>query len=203
MPDRSHHALLVIDVQNDFLNDVPNPDTYRRSLEQLLSFCRTSGIMVYHLRVSRETDRSNWMPFEILRGRAPGIRDTVGAETPPWAEAITGEPVIYKDALDGFLRTDLDDRLHAAGIRHVLIAGLVTSVCVLATSMAAVQRGYLVTVVSDCVADEEPDHLDTLQRYGGFVFGVVQSWEIADARGAFDTQIRDLDHKRQGPGRSS
>lgn len=55
MPDWSHHALLVIDVQNDFLNDVPNPETYRHSLEQLLSFCRTSEITVYHLRVSRET----------------------------------------------------------------------------------------------------------------------------------------------------
>jgi len=184
MPHRMRHALLVVDVQNDFLNDVPDPEAYRRSITSLLSYCRGNGIGVYHLRVHRETDRSNWMPFEMLRDRAPCIRGTVGAETPHWAEALPGEPVIQKDTFDGFLGTDLDERLRAAGITHVLVAGLVTSVCVLMTALAAMQRGYLVTVVRDCVADEEPDHSDTLKRYGDFFSGVASSREIA---GGYDT----------------
>ncbi len=74
MTDWRRHGLLVIDVQNDFLNDVPDPQVYRRSLEWLLSYCRDGGIGVYHVRVCREPDRSNWMPFEMLRGGAPCLR---------------------------------------------------------------------------------------------------------------------------------
>lgn len=182
----TRHALLVVDVQNDFLNDVPDPEAYRRSVTSLLWYCRGTGIGVYHLRVSREVDRSNWLPFEMRRDRAPCIRGTVGAETPQWAEALPDEPVIQKDAFDGFLGTDLEERLRTAGITHVLLAGLVTSVCVLITALAAMQRGFLVTVVRDCVADEEPDHFDTLNRYGGFFFGVTSSREIA---GGYDAEI--------------
>lgn len=189
MPRRTCQALLVVDVQNDFLNDVPDPEAYRRSMTALLSYCRGNGIGVYHLRVYREADRSNWMPFEMLRDRTPCIGGTAGAETPQWAEALPGEPVIQKDTFDGFLGTDLDERLRAAGITHVLVAGLVTSVCVLITALAAMQRGYLVTVVRDCVADDEPDHSDTLQRYGGFLFGVASSREIAEALPAMEAYM--------------
>lgn len=189
MTDWRHHGLLVVDVQNDFLKDVPDPHSFRQSLEWLLAYCRNSGMAVYHLRVCREPDRSNWMPFEILRGRAPCLRETTGAETPEWAAALPDEPVIQKDTFDGFLRTDLDGRLHSSGIRHLFVAGLVTSVCILTTAMAAMQRGYLVTVVRDCVADEEPDHSDTLRRYGEFVFDVVSSREISDLHGILETRI--------------
>ncbi len=192
MPHLTRHALLVVDVQNDFLNDVSDPEAYRRSTTSLLSSCRGTGIGVYHLRVYRETDRSNWMPFEMLRGRAPCIRGTVGAETPQWAEALPDEPVIQKDTFDGFLGTDLDERLRTADITHVLVAGLVTSVCVLITALAAMQRGYLVTIVRDCVADEEPDHSDTLNRYGGFLFGVASSREIAESLPALEAQMDGL-----------
>jgi nicotinamidase-related amidase len=189
MTDWKRHGLLVIDVQNDFLNYVPDPQAYRRSLEGLLSYCRNSGIGVYHLRVYHEADRSNWMPFEILRDGAPCIRGTTGTETPKWAAALPDEPVMQKDTFDGFLRTDLDQRLHGNGIRHLFVAGLVTSICVLTTAMAAMQRGYLVTVVGDCVADEEPDHADTLRRYGGFVFDVVSSRKIPGMYEVLETRI--------------
>jgi nicotinamidase-related amidase len=192
MTEWRHHGLLVVDVQNDFLKDVPDPHSYRQSLEWLLAYCRGSGMAVYHLRVYREPDRSNWMPFEILRGRAPCLRETAGVETPEWASALPDEPVIRKDTFDGFLRTDLDERLRGRGIRHLFVAGLVTSVCVLITAMAAMQRGFLVTVVRDCVADEEPDHSETLRRYGGFAFDVVSSRDVPGMHRVLETRIGEM-----------
>jgi nicotinamidase-related amidase len=185
----NRHALLVIDLQNDFLNDVPDPERYRRSVERLLGYCRTEGIGIYHLRVRKEPDRSNWMPFEVLRGRAPCIRGTIGAETPRWGEACGDEPVIPKDTFDGFLGTDLDARLRDAGVGHLFVSGLVTSVCVLTTAIAAMQRGYLVTVVRDCVADAEPDHTETIGRYGGFVFSTAPSRELPDLHPLLEARL--------------
>jgi nicotinamidase-related amidase len=178
MSEWKRHALLAVDIQNDFLTDIPDPGTFRRSVESVLGYCRDHGVRVYHLRVKREQDRSNWLPFERLRGRAPCVQGTRGAETPEWAEATSDEPVIEKAGFDVFLGTDLEERLRADGIEHVFVAGLVTSVCILVTAIAAVQRGFLVTVLTDCVSDEEPDHSDTLRRYGDSIFDTRSSHEM-------------------------
>jgi nicotinamidase-related amidase len=60
--------------------------------------------------------------------------------------------------------------LQSRGKRFVLTAGLVTSVCVLFTTVSAAQRGYLAAVVEDCCADHPQRHEQTLETYQ-FIFG--------------------------------
>ncbi|MEQ1699119.1 MAG: isochorismatase family protein [Ilumatobacteraceae bacterium] len=74
-------------------------------------------------------------------------------------------------------------------MRGLLVAGLITSTCVLFTAATATQLGYLVTVLSDCTADSEGAHATTLARYR-FVFETATSTEIADRRGTRDEQLR-------------
>jgi nicotinamidase-related amidase len=73
----------------------------------------------------------------------------------------------------------------------VLIAGLVTSTCVLFTAATATQLGYLVTVLSDCCSDFEDAHSATLAAYP-FVFDVAHSTEIGARRDRWDAQLQTM-----------
>jgi nicotinamidase-related amidase len=94
-------------------------------------------------------------PVGILRA----IRDvgafragTRGGATIPELEAL-GERVVSvpgKRGLNAFSNTDLDHYLRERGVRDVVLAGVVTAVCIDSTGRSAFERGYRVTVLSDC-----------------------------------------------------
>ncbi len=77
---------------------------------------------------------------------------TSGADTIPQLAAF-GDRITYvtgKVGFNAFSNTTLDDVLKARGIRHVLVAGMVTSLCIDSTGRAAYERGYDVRILSDC-----------------------------------------------------
>jgi nicotinamidase-related amidase len=55
-----------------------------------------------------------------------------------------------KRGLNAFAETHLNETLRARGIKDVVLAGAVTSVCIDSTARSAHERGYRVTVLSDC-----------------------------------------------------
>ena len=57
-----------------------------------------------------------------------------------------------KRGLNAFSNTDLDATLKEREITDVVIAGVVTSICIDSTGRAAHERGYRVSVVKDCTA---------------------------------------------------
>lgn len=57
-----------------------------------------------------------------------------------------------KRGLNAFSNTELDSLLRERGVEHVALAGVVTSICIDSTGRAAHERGYQVTVLSDCTA---------------------------------------------------
>ena len=79
---------------------------------------------------------------------------SAGADTIPEVLAY-GDRIRYvsgKVGFNGFANTELDAVLRAQGIRDVLLAGMVTSLCIDSTGRAAYERGYSVTVLSDCTS---------------------------------------------------
>ena len=80
-----------------------------------------------------------------------------------------GEKVIIKRTFDGFHNPELQSYLQENKKQFILVAGLVTSVCLLLTAANAAQRGYLVGMVEDCCGDEPEAHRQTLERYP-FIF---------------------------------
>jgi nicotinamidase-related amidase len=164
-------ALLLIDAQHDFW-----PDEFAQSfphfptrMAQLLSFCRNVGLEMIHLRAIFSADMSDWMVRYKLRKRIPCIEGTQGAVTLPFAEELPGEKVIVKQAFDGFQNPELFQYLQGRGKQFLLTAGLVTSTCVLFTTVSAAQKGFLTAVVEDCCADEPLLHEGTLETYQ-FIF---------------------------------
>lgn len=83
---------------------------------------------------------------------------TPGAQDIPALTAF-GDRIQYvkgKVGFNAFSDTLLDDVLKAKGIRQVLLAGMVTSLCIDSTGRAAYERGYSVTVLSDCTSARTP-----------------------------------------------
>lgn len=165
--DWSAFVLLLIDMQSDSWEPAFNeafPD-YCQRVRELLAFCRANGIEVVHIRAEFAPDRSDWMAPYIVKGRIPYRCGTPGVETLPYAAPIAGEQVFVKHTFDAFCDPALEAYLRERGTRFVLTAGLLTSVCVLFTTVSAMQRGFMVAVVEDCCADAPAVHAQTLDHY--------------------------------------
>lgn len=79
---------------------------------------------------------------------------TKGAEAIPELLQFGGRiiEVRGKRGLNAFSNTDLDNLFEQRGISHVVLGGVVTSICVDSTGRAAYESGYKVSILSDCTS---------------------------------------------------
>jgi nicotinamidase/pyrazinamidase len=153
-------ALVVVDVQNDFLPGgalgVPAGDEVIPVLNRYLGEWRARGLPVFATR--------DWHPpghcsFRERGGPWPPhcVAETLGArfasalDLPPTTVVISKATTVDQDAYSGFQGTDLDDRLRRAGVRRVFVGGLATDYCVVSTVRDALARGYRTVVLADAV----------------------------------------------------
>ena len=130
--------------------------------DTLMKACRAAGIPVVHI-VTRYRDseeiRSN--PFWRTRAEDPSnTRKNVlvhnldglpGCTIMPQLHDPEDRVVDTKKRYDCFIGTDLDFHLRAHGINTLIMTGVNTNSCVLATAVAANVKDYAVIVASDCV----------------------------------------------------
>ena len=186
-------ALLLVDVQQDFWPErlAEHFPDFPDNVSRLLETCRSQGLEVVHLRASFQPDMSDWMPRYRLRGRIPCIAGTEGVAVLPFAHEEPGEKVILKQTFGGFHNPELGRYLHDRRKRFLLVAGLVTSTCVLFTASSATQLGFLCAVVEDCCADEPVAHQQTLDRYR-FIFDLAPSDRLVDLHSDWSEQLASL-----------
>lgn len=80
------------------------------------------------------------------------------AETIPELLAF-GDRVVHvngKQGFNAFSNTDLETTLQERGITHLALAGMTTSLCIDSMGRAAYERGYSVSILSDCVSARTP-----------------------------------------------
>lgn len=176
--DWSKHAVLLIDVQNDSLDNTADFPAFQDNITGLLSLARRTGIEVIHIRVTfKEGDSNAW------------VEGTYGAEPAPFAQDTPDEKVFYKHWIDGFYNTGLEEYLKAKQIQHVLCAGLATPICVVIKALSAQQRGFLTTIVRDCCAAPKKSHDFALEIYGGFVDDVIDFEEITEKHARWEEKM--------------
>ena len=138
-------GLLIIDIQRDYFPGgaypLVEPEAAAGAARSVLDAFRDAGEPVVHLKHVWDEPEATFM--------RPG---TVGVEIHPLVEPAEGEPVIEKAAPNGFVDTGLEERLRAAGIDSLVVAGMMSSMCVDATVRAAGDLGFDVTVVHDACA---------------------------------------------------
>lgn len=153
-------ALLIVDVQNDFLPGgslaVRRGDEVVPVLNRYVRAFEAHGLPLYATR--------DWHPERHCSFHAQGgpwpphcMAGTRGAEfaaqlsLPPSAVIISKATTPEKDAYSGFQDTDLDQRLRAAAVRRLFIGGLATDYCVLNTVRDALRLGYEVFLLTDAI----------------------------------------------------
>ncbi|KRC59353.1 Isochorismatase [Agromyces sp. Root81] len=138
-------ALIIVDIQRDYFDGgahpLVGPDAAAASAARLLAAFRSAGDPVVH--VQHVWDAPDAAFFR------PG---TPGVEIHPAVVPLPGEPVVTKAAPNSFLGTDLGERLAAAGADELVVAGMMSSMCVDATVRAASDLGFGVTVAHDACA---------------------------------------------------
>ena len=196
--DLAHTALIIIDMQRDFLepggfgetlgNDVSRLQAAVAPCKAVLDAAREAKMLVIHTREGHRPDLSDAAPAKVERG-APSKR--IGDEGPmgrilvrgePGHDIIrelypaAGEPVIDKPGKGAFYETDLGSMLKNRGIENLLVCGVTTEVCVNTTVREANDRGYRCVVVGDACASYFPEFhemgLKMIKAQGG-IFGWV------------------------------
>nr|WP_229327592.1 isochorismatase family protein [Streptomyces sp. UNOC14_S4] len=132
-------ALVLVDAQVAFLSGaeaVPDAERLVERLATLLERARDAGAVVVHLRNDGE----------------PGAVDEPGA--PGWPlffPVVTSrhEHVVRKADDDGFDGTELGPLLERHGVRRVVIAGVLSEMCVSATALGALDAGLEVVLPHD------------------------------------------------------
>jgi nicotinamidase/pyrazinamidase len=164
----AHDALIVVDVQVDFLPGgrlaVPDGDAVVPVLNRYLAAFAARGLPVYATRDWHPADHCSfrarggpWPPHCIAD--SPGARFAAGLALPPATTVVSKATTADTDAYSGFEGTDLDARLRTAGVRRVLVGGLATDYCVLNTVRDARRLGYEVCLLRDAIraVNVQPD----------------------------------------------
>ena len=154
------HALLIVDVQNDFLPGgslaVPHGDEVIPVLNRYIALARSRGVPVF---ASRDWHPGNHCSFRAHGGPWPEhcVAGTPGAAFAPGLELPRDAVIISKamredaDAYSSFEGTDLAPRLRKLGVKHVLVGGLATDYCVLHTVRDALKSGFEVLLLQDAI----------------------------------------------------
>lgn len=164
-------ALLVIDMQRDFLLDGGFGHIQGGSLEavqasitptqRLLDTCRQAGMAIFHTREGHKPDLSDCPSSKLLRQAAsPGnrqhkkvigdvgdmgrllIRGEYGHDIVDDLQPHPGEVVIDKPGKGAFWNTMLLQKLKAKAISHLIVCGVTSECCFATTIREANDRGF-------------------------------------------------------------
>ncbi len=174
-------ALLVIDMQRDFLDpngmcgvlgeDVAQLQVIVPILRRTLDAARRAGLKIIHTREGYVADLSDVHAAKAERGGVGQegplgrflIRGEAGQDFIADLQPAQGEEVIDKPGFSSFYRTDLQSRLEAAGITHLVLSGVTAQCCVHSTLRDAVDRGFICLTLADgCAAFDQSLHQATL-----------------------------------------
>lgn len=150
MPDT---ALVVIDIQNDYFPggamELEGADAAGEKAGATLRRFREQNLPILHVR-----------HLSVRPGATFFLPGTRGAEIHPSVQPLGGEPVIEKNFPNSFRGTALEQHLKDAGVKNLVVAGMMTHMCVDATVRHAADLGYKITLLADACATRA-------QTYGG------------------------------------
>jgi nicotinamidase-related amidase len=144
-------ALLLIDLQNDYFDDgkmplVGSADAVAEAA-RLLAAARAATLPVIHIQ-----------HLSVRPGAPFFVPDTTGVEIHPAVTPAVGEPLMQKNFPNAFRKTPLEAYLREQGINHLIVAGMMTHMCIDTSVRAAFDLGFRVTLAHDACATRNLTH---------------------------------------------
>jgi ureidoacrylate peracid hydrolase len=200
--DPSVAALIVVDVQNDFVSaegsagkrgeDVTAALSMVPRLIRLIDEARHVGLTIIYIKTTHSewTDAPSWIYRSSQKSGLNTCREgSWGAEFHEGISPLPSERVVIKHRYSAFINTDLNTVLRARGVQSVLVTGVATNVCVETTARDAYMFDYYVTLVEDCAAAYEAKlhraTLENIRRHFGLVASsdeIIDSWRALEKR---------------------
>ena len=138
-------ALIIIDIQNDYfpggkMELEGSPEASLQAAKLLETF-RAKGMPLVHIQhVSNRPGASFFLP------------DTEGVMIHAKVAPRAGETVLQKNFPNSFRGTGLLEHLRGLGADHLVIAGMMTHMCVDASTRAAFDLGFSCSLAHDACA---------------------------------------------------
>lgn len=140
-----HTALLLVDIQNDYFAggdwELYQMEQAAEKAASLLNAARSAGGAAIHIR---HVNPSAKAPFFRRGTRGAGIHHSVAPQH--------DEVVLTKGRPNSFVDTGLLDILKEREIERLIICGAMSQLCIDATTRAARDLGFEVTVAEDACA---------------------------------------------------
>jgi len=148
------HALLLIDIQNDYfpggLYPLSEPQAAADKAAQVLAAYRAQGKPVIHIQhIATRPGATFFLP------------DSLGAEIHASVAPLPGEAVLTKAYPNSFRETGLQALLTQLNVTHLTVAGMMTHRCVDTTVRAAFDLGYQIELIHDACATRDLSHAGT------------------------------------------
>ena len=159
-------ALLLIDIQQGMFGPdeiCHEPERLLANASGLLARARAAGVPVFHVQHCEEG--------------GPFVPNTAAWRIRPEVAPREGEPVTEKWACSSFYKTGLDERLRAAGIDRLVIAGLQSEFCIDTACRVAQSLGYAVTLASDAHSTMDSPVIkagDIIRHHNYVLSGIVE-----------------------------
>jgi len=178
----AERALLIIDIQNDYFPGgsmaLEGPDAAAANAARALEQFRSRGWPVFHVR-----------HLSVRPGATFFVPGTAGAEIHASVRPREGETVVEKNFPNSFRGTALDSLLKGAGVNELVVAGMMTHMCVDASVRHAADLGYKVTLLGDACATRAQSyagetvparqvHAAFLAALNGFYAKVISAREL-------------------------
>lgn len=138
-------ALLIIDVQNDYFKggamELVNSEEAAANTQRMIDKFRAKRLPVIYIQ-----HISDYQGAKFFRP------NTVGVEISKLVAPQKDEKIIIKHFPNSFLETELQSYLNKLGVTDLVITGMMTHMCVEATTRAARDLGYKCIVIADACA---------------------------------------------------
>lgn len=182
-------ALLVVDVQNDFLPGgalaVPHGDEVIPLLNQYLALFSARQLPIV---ATRDWHPANHCSFAAQGGPWPrhcvanthGARFAESLTLPQTTIVISKATTAQAEAYSGFAGTDLAQRLRGMGVSRIFVVGLATDYCVLNTVLDGIKLGFQVHLLADAVRAVNVQADDGVRAEQSMVAAGAKAQRLAD-----------------------
>jgi nicotinamidase-related amidase len=207
IPELSQIALLIIDMQRDFLeaggfgealgNDISQLQSIIPNVQSLLTTFRTLQLPIFQTVEGHNPDLSDCPPSKQKRGNSDLkigdhgpmgrilILGEAGNGIIPELQPLAEEIIISKPGKGAFYNTELESYLQTQKITHLLITGVTTEVCVQTTMREANDRGYECLLIEDATASYFPEFkqatIEMVRAQGGIVGWTGMTEDVINA----------------------
>lgn len=155
-----HDALIVVDVQNDFLPGgalaVNDGDAVIPLINECMQLFAARRLSIYATRDWHPDDHCSftenggiWPKHCVADSRGAQFAESLAF--PEDVTIVNKGTVSEKEAYSGFQGTGLSDQLQEKGVERLIVGGLATDYCVLHTVNDALENGFGVVILANAI----------------------------------------------------